>query len=429
MGAADGDLVGITWSDSVLISFDPEEGSVAQRHAQLNPYEAFRALAYDRNHGVLYALAQGTQNLYVIRADNAKVRHVGNLRIDTRAPGFEDAGALAYDPGTDTLYTAVEHWQGPNFTRIYSEICKVDVTNGALTIVGRIDGPFIESLAFDEGERTLYGLAVFGSGPFDSPLKTHVARIDPETAAMELLFETPYHTVLGFASRRPGTFISWVNWTTGFYAETDLVTRSVTPLGVSDEVDVLSAMIAQDFELGNRPLPVPPVPATLEIGGAIDLVVDRDNVLGGRIRPGQRFSGYFTYDTTAPEKFPDPNAQRPYGISLHVGSFRYAAEGLFADVTNNFFNATQQTVTDSFELQSFAGNGASINWSLSDSTARALSGNDTLPQTFDLSAWDDNSLVIAALDASNRPLYFLFGHVEQAARRSSVSQLRRPFRR
>ena len=429
LGAADGDLVGVTWSDSVLISFDPESATVSQRHVQLNPYEAFRALAYDRNHGILYALAQGTQNLYAIRANTAQARHVGNLRIDTRAPGFEDAGALAYDPRTDTLYTAVEHWQGPNFTRIYSEICKVDVTNGALTTVGRIDGPFIESLSFDEVDGTLYGLAVFGSGPFDSPFKTHVARIDPETAAMELLFETPYHTMLGLASRRPLSFISWVNWTTQFYVETDLVTRSVTPLGISDEVGVLSAMIRQDFELGNRPLPVPPVPATLEIAGAIDLTWDPNGVLAGRIKPGQRFSGYFAYDVTAPYKLPDPNGQRPYGISLHVGSFRYAAEGLFADVTNNFFSAAQQTVTDSFELQSSARAGASINWSLSDSTATALSGNDRLPQAFDLSAWDDNSLVIAALDAGNRPLYFLFGHVDHAVRRSSVSLLRRPFRR
>jgi hypothetical protein len=429
LGASDSDLVGITWSDSVLISFEPAGGSVAQRHVQLNPYEAFRALAYDRNHGILYALPQGTHNLYAIRTETGKVRHVGNLRIDARAPGFEDAGALAYDPRTDTLYTAVEHWQGPNFTNIYSEICKVDVETGALTTVGRIDGPFIESLAFDEVEGMLYGLAVFGSGPFDSPFKTHLARIDPQTAAMELLFETPYHTVLGLASRRPLSFISWVNWTTQFYVETDLVTRSVTPLGASDNVDVLSAMIAKDFSLPNRTLPVPAVPATVEIMGSIDLIWDPDGVLGGRIKPGQRFSGFFTYDTTAPYKLPDPNGQRPYGISLHVGSLRYGAEGLTASVENNFFNATQQTVSDSFELQSFDRNGASINWTLSDSTARALSGNDRLPESFDLSAWDGNSLFIAALDGGGRPRYFLFGQVDRCARRSSVSQLRRPFRR
>ncbi len=402
---------------------------MSQRHAQLNPYEAFRALAHDRNHGVIYALAQGSQNLYAIRTDTAQIRHIGNLRIDTRTPGFEDAGALAYDPHTDTLFTAVEHWQGPNFTRIYSEICKVDVTNGALTTLGRIDGPFIESLAFDEVEGTLYGLAVFGSGPFDSPFKTHVARIDPQTAAMELLFETPYHTMLGLASRRPLSFISWVNWTTQFYVETDLVTQSVTPLGASDNLDVLSAMIAKEFPLASRALPAPPVAATVEIGGAIDLVWDPNGVLAGRIKPGQRFSGYFAYDATAPYKLPDPNGQRPYGVSVHVGTFRYAAEGLFAQVSNNFFSAAQQTVSDSFELQSFARNGASINWTLTDSTATALSGNDRLPEAFTLSAWDANSLVIASLDASNRPQYYLFGHVDQAIPRSSVSLLRRPFRR
>ena len=429
LGASDGDLVGVTWNDSVLISFDPENGQVSQRHVQLNPYEAFRALAYDRNHDILYALPQGTRNLYAIHADTGKIRHIGNLRIDTRVAGFEDAGALAYDPHTDTLYTAVEHWQGPNFTHIYSEICKVDVTNAALTTVGRIDGPFIESLAFDEVERTLYGLAVFGSGPFDSPFKTHVARIDPETAAMELLFETPYHTMLGLASRRPGSFISWVNWTTQFYVETDLVTRSVTLMGISDEVGVLSAMIAKDFSLPSRPVPAPAVAAAVEIAGSIDFIWDPNGVLAGRIKPGQRFSGFFAYDVTAPYKLPDPNGQRPYGISLHVGSFRYAVEGLFADVSNNFFDAARQTVTDSFELQSFARNGASINWSLSDSTANALGGNDRLPQAFDLRAWDSNSLVIAALDTSNRPLYYLFGHVDHAVRRSSVSLLRRPFRR
>ncbi len=37
-----------------------------------------------------------------------------------------------------------------------------------------------------------------------------------------------------------------------------------------------------------------------------------------------------------------------------------------------------------------------LRWTLTDSTAQAVSNNDALPLAFDLSAWDRNELVIFA---------------------------------
>ncbi|MCI0659090.1 MAG: hypothetical protein L0170_18710 [Acidobacteria bacterium] len=64
---AQGDLlVGITWPDSLLVSFDPIQGVIVDTHLQLNPHERFRGLAYDRLHHRLYALARVSNNLYLI---------------------------------------------------------------------------------------------------------------------------------------------------------------------------------------------------------------------------------------------------------------------------------------------------------------------------------------------------------------------------
>src|SRR2546426_12535617 len=53
-------LVGVTWSRSELLSFDPRSGITKEKHLQLNPYEDFRGLAFDARRRRLYALAQGT---------------------------------------------------------------------------------------------------------------------------------------------------------------------------------------------------------------------------------------------------------------------------------------------------------------------------------------------------------------------------------
>ena len=190
-------LLGIAWDDSRLVSFDPYVGLLTEVHAQLNPTEAFRGLAYDTNHNILYALAQVTNNLYSIDRASLDIVHIGNLQIDKCVSGGVDAGALTYDPISDTLYTALEHWD----SGIWSELCEVDVTNGKLTTIGIIPDVYIVSLQFDEQDGYLYGLSVSGSGSWDSPFKSHVVRINPDTAEMAVLFETPYHTMMGFAKK------------------------------------------------------------------------------------------------------------------------------------------------------------------------------------------------------------------------------------
>src|SRR5262249_9618319 len=193
---AEGDLlVGVTWSGSRLVSFEPNSGTTVRQHLQLNPYEAFRALAYDRNHHRLFAMPQSTQNLYVIDTETLDLRHIGNLHIDKRAPGFEDATALAYNSAADILYTAIQHCESWDFSLVWSELCTVDPETGELTTVGRIDGLLIDSLAYDEVDGWLYGLAVSGAGAWDSPDTTRVIRIDPGTAQWDALFTTPYHTM------------------------------------------------------------------------------------------------------------------------------------------------------------------------------------------------------------------------------------------
>jgi len=199
----DGDnLIGITWNDSRLVSFDPDAGAVTEVHAQLNPYEGFLGLAYDPNHDKLYALSQVENNLYSIDPVTLDISHIGNLHINKSSSWGEDAGALVYDPVTDTLYTAIQHWDS-GYTNIWSELCKVDVNNAELTRIGNIDGPFITGLNHSEQDGQLYGLAVYGTGSWDSTYRSHVVRINPENAKMDVLFETPYHTVLGFA-KKPG---------------------------------------------------------------------------------------------------------------------------------------------------------------------------------------------------------------------------------
>jgi alpha-tubulin suppressor-like RCC1 family protein len=93
-------VLGVTWSGSSLVSFDPTSGTVTATRAQLSSSEDFIGLAYDSNRKLLYALSQVALNLYSIDPATAKVTLIGKL--DTNA---EDVGGLAYDPTRDALYT------------------------------------------------------------------------------------------------------------------------------------------------------------------------------------------------------------------------------------------------------------------------------------------------------------------------------------
>jgi len=410
-----GPLLGITWGESRLVTFEPHSGRVIGQHLQLNPYEAFRALTYDRTHDLLYAMPESTQNLYVVDVPTLTLRHIGNLHIDKQGPEVEDATSLAYDSRTDTLYTAIQHWEGSDFSNIWSELCTIEPQSGALTPVGRIDNLLIDSLTYGEADGWLYGLGVYAPGTWDSPDKTQVVRIDPGTAATEILFATPYHTMFGLAMPQPSTFVSWINWTSHLYGETSLDTEVTTSLGESKAVDVVSAMVSRAFPLGSQTLPLPADPASFVFGGRIDTVSDPRNALGGRIRPGDFFAGRFNYDISAPYQRPDPNGKKPYGISVKVGPFGFNTNGLTATITNNFYSADMQTVSDGFHLVAFSlPDAATISWFLVDESAQVLANDNRLPAEFDLGAWSQNAFVISG-HKKGRP-YQMTGRVQYVTR-------------
>jgi hypothetical protein len=411
-------LVGVSWNDSTLLSFDPAAGAIVQRHLQLNPYEAFAALAYDPNHHRLFALAQSTQNLYAIDTRTLEIAHAGNLRIDKRFPGLVDAVSLAYDRGSDTLFSVVGRWQAYPSGPISGDLSRVDPATAEVTAIGTISGPWITSLAFSDTEGDLYGSGVFGAGSWDSPFKTHIFAIDPTDAALTPLFETPYHTVLGLALKEPSTFFSWINWTSHFYGEIDLASQIVRPLGSSDAVGVLYAMEFKEFEMPPFTAEIAPAPASFVYGGVITSVRDPDDVLLGRVAEGNRFTGEFRYDASSPYRLPDPNAGAPSGISLRVNGLAFSAAGLDAAVVNNFYDSFNGTLADEFGLDALTPANELISWHLIDHTARSLANNQTLPTRFDLAGWDGNTLLLGSFDPQGEYLrYQIVGAVDFVFRR------------
>ena len=200
--AAEDTLLGVGYR-SVLVSFDPHAGVTLEQHLQLNPHEIFGWLAYDPSHHRLYALARNTENLYWIDTETLQITHVGNLHVESTAPGqVASAMALAYDPSTDTLYTTVAHYEAPSFGNLWSELCSVDPATGALPVcLARINGPVIDALAFGLADGQLHGLALFD--PLNKESRAHVVQINTGSGQMESLFQTPYHTVMGLAAGGP----------------------------------------------------------------------------------------------------------------------------------------------------------------------------------------------------------------------------------
>jgi hypothetical protein len=395
--ADDDALIGITWDGSVLVSFNPRTGKTLERHLQMNPHEVFRGLAYDPNHHRLYALAQGTHDLYWVDTQTLQIVPVGNLHIAVQAPGRSaEAAALAYDPYGDTLYTAVEHWDGPDYANLWSEICTVDPSSADLQCHGRIDGPFIDDLGFDASSGRLHGLALYGPGPWDSSTKAQVVRILPKTGEMEKLFETPYHTVMGLVPAGPFAFYAWLNWTSHTYGRIDLLSDTVTDLGSSDRVGVIAAMERKDFPLPSAPLNTEPAPASFAFQGHVTAVRDPDGYLDRGKGRGRWFRGRFVYDATAPYRRVDPNLSLPYGLAVRVYNLLGSGAFLRVAVKDNNFDPGARRVTDEFSLVAVdRARQVTVSWTLSDTTATALSGDDLLPAEFDLSRWQRNTFVIS----------------------------------
>ncbi len=237
-------ILGITWSKSVLVSFDPFTGAITEKHAWLNPNENFVGLAYDSNRNRLYALSQVSRNLYCIDPITRDVKLIGTLTANG-----SDVSGLAYDPTTDTLYTVILYG-APR-----SDLAKVNIDNATVSVVGKIADGLCISLCWRECDGQLNSYVIYGSGSWDSPYKASIVTIDPNTAGMTTIFQTTYHTIMGLA-RMPGqnSYVSWINWTTHFYGKVNLDAQTITALANSDLVDVISgAMIYRNFYVAPAP--------------------------------------------------------------------------------------------------------------------------------------------------------------------------------
>ncbi len=233
---ANTEILGITWGDSKLVTFDPYSGNIIQEHLQLNPNESFRGLAYDSNHDNLYASSQGNGNLYSINPKTLEITFIGKF------DKIGDVTSLTYDPNTDTLYAAAG-----------GKIHKVNVNNAELTTISEELAPCLNSLSYNDKDGQFYAYVVDESGSWDSPYKSRLVRINPIDATMTTLFETPYHTILGLAKiPDQNVFITWINWDSHFYGEVKLNTQKIFPLGNKDPVGVNSnAIIYKNFYVGS----------------------------------------------------------------------------------------------------------------------------------------------------------------------------------
>ena len=239
-------ILGITFNKSVLVSFDPITGLITEKHAWLNPQENFVGLTYDSLRNRLYSVSQGSRNLYSINPITRHVRLVGAL-----ATASVDVSGLAYDPASDTLYTVILSLGQP----LRSDLAKVNINNANVSVVGKIADGICESLCWRESDGQLNTYVVYGSGSWDSPFKASIVTVNPNTGAMTNVFKTAYHTIMGLA-RKPGqnAYVSWINWTTHFYGEVNLDSKTITQLANSDAVGVTSgAMIYRDFFVAPAP--------------------------------------------------------------------------------------------------------------------------------------------------------------------------------
>jgi hypothetical protein len=412
--AATETLLGVTWQDSLLVSFDPSTGENVTTHRALDPDVAYTGLAYDRNHHRLYAMPQDVGRVDVIDTDTLQTVDRLYLRIDPRVNGGSETVTLAYDPIRDLLYTVVGHWMNYPAGPIWSELATIDTGSGALTIVGRIDGPWISSLAFSETGGQLYGIGVSGADTSDSADPARILRIDPVTAEVVPQFTTPYHSILGLAVREPFSFFSWINWDEHSYGLTDLLTQTVTLLGSSDAAGAIVAMVREDFSLPQAPIPIPPEPESFFMQGVLTSVWDPGHHLTGGARAGRHFSAWLNYDAAAPFQTPDPNAGEPYGLTLIINGNRFDASGLEATIENDRYDPLDGSVNDVFSLFAQTAPSVDISWTLVDRTGRALQVGNRLPDSFDLSAWDTNRLTIAGYDeCCHRLIYSLSGSVRR----------------
>ena len=425
-------LVGVTWSDGTLVSFDPASGAILQSHVQLDATKSFIALAHDRNHRKLYALSQEDRALVTLDTETLQRANVVPVRIGLPAPGVTEVTSLAYDPLTDTLYTTIGHWADYPAGPIWDELARVDPWTGTVTVLGRIDGPWLAGLAFSETERVLYGLGVYGAGSWDSPDATHVLRIDPSTAAAESVYVTPYHAMFGFALKEPGIFYSFINWTAHFFGLTDVPALSLTTLGSDDAIGAVGAMVVRTFDLPPEPVERPESPIAFTFSGRVTEVSDPLRRLGGKLHAGQPFRGQLGYDAGLPFRSALPGENHRFGIGLQVGRLGYLVPSYAAWIMNDRFDPADPSPTDEFRIRAYASSDLVISWTLVDRSGNAVEVGDRLPENFDLSRWQTNELSVTRYDPCCRePVYRFVGRVDEIRRRpgEGLRHLPRPGRR
>lgn len=423
-------LVGVASTDGSLVALDPASGAILHTYVQIDPTVSFSSLAFDRNHGKLHALSLGDHVLYTLNAATLQVANVVPLRLvssgaedlgDSGTPTVTEVTSLAYDPTTDTLYGVVGRWTNYPVGPISDDLVRVDPWTGDLTVLGRIDGPWITSLAFSEADRMLYGLGAIAAGPWDDPDPTRVIRIDPATVAAETVAVTPYHVVLGLALKDPGTFFSWVNGASHFFAQTDVATSSLTPLG-DDAGGVLGAMLVKSFDLPPEPVLFDSHPVGFLYKGRVSEVADPLGRLAGRIQPGQAFRGQITYDTTVPFLNVAPSRGGAYGITLQSGRFGLSAPEYAAAIANDRLDPADPGPTDEFRLRGTTSSGTVISWTLVDASGNAVAASDRLPADFDLAKWPGNTFVVTAWDpCCPEPIYSFTGRVDEIKPRPGLA--------
>jgi hypothetical protein len=175
-------------------------------------------------------------------------------------------------------------------------------------------------------------------------------------------------------------------------------------------------MLYKDFYIEPKPiLPLEEIPIRFVFTGNVIEVYDPENILGGDIEIGDNFSGHFSYDSNAPYKYPDPNIEAPYGVSVTVNGLNINSEGFYVGIQNNSYDFYDSgNVSDSFYFfTDWYSDPAWIDFRLVDNSASALSNNNVLPNNFNLSSWDENIFTIGGCDNFFESCFYIKGVVDQ----------------
>lgn len=263
-------MIGI--NDNRLVLFDPFRGLTNEVLAvlpdALNDSPGFeldannnRLLVMDRS-DVLYSIDAAT--LDVERIGQAAVREA---EVPTATFGTlrGEAGNLALDPATDTLYTTVTYSDffkdnKPEFT----ELVSIDQQTAEVTVLGKIaDGALITQVGWNASNGTLVGTLTRG-GQND---EYTIVSIDPNELTVTEEFDTPYSVMLGLAPdpEEANRFVSWINTATGhYYGEINLETESIELISRAETVRSTGPFQYVTFDVANQ-LQFIPEPTSLSL--------------------------------------------------------------------------------------------------------------------------------------------------------------------